>query len=91
MKFPKEMRTHCPSCRKHTVHKVKKESKGQARSQSWGQRQYDRVVSGYGGQPRPKQESFAKTSKKATLVLKCTECGKKHVRVGPRTKRLSVE
>lgn len=91
MKFPKKMRTHCPSCRKHTVHKVHRESKGTARSQSWGQRQYKRVASGYGGQPRPKQKSFAKATKKANLVLECTECGKKHVRTGPRTKKMSIE
>lgn len=90
MKFPKEIRTHCPTCRKHTIHKVHRESKGSPRSDSWGQRQYRRVVSGYGGQPRPKPKAFAKVSKKAVLVLECTECGNKQVRAGPRTKKLEV-
>lgn len=91
MKFPKKIRTHCPHCNKHTDHKSHSESKKTARSQSWGQRQYKRVASGYGGQPRPKQKSFAKTTKRSNIVLECMECGKKQVRTGSRSKKMSIE
>ena len=90
MKIPKQINTYCPSCRKHTTHKVRQQRKNPARSLSWGQRQFLRVQKGYGSQPRSEQRTFAKTTKKATLILECTECGKKHVRSWPRTKRLRV-
>jgi large subunit ribosomal protein L44e len=90
MKLPKQIRTYCPSCRKHTVHKIHRQKKGSARSMSWGQRQFSRVEAGYGGQPRSEQRSFSKTTKKATLVLECSECGKKHVRPGFRTKGVKI-
>ena len=90
MKMPKEIRGYCPSCRKHTVQKVHRQKKGKARKMSWGQRQFKRVTAGYGGQPRSEQHEFAKTTKKAPLVLECTECKKKHVRGGVRTKALEI-
>lgn len=90
MKYPEKIRTHCPNCNAHTVHKVHQESSGQPRSNSWGQRQFKRVKSGYGGQPRPKQKGGPKVSDKAVIVLECTECGKKQVRSGPRTKKMNI-
>jgi large subunit ribosomal protein L44e len=90
VKIPKQIRAYCPSCRKHTPHKVHRQGKGSARSLSWGQRQFARVISGYGGQPRPEQKSLAKVTKKAVLVLECTECKKKHARRGFRTKKLEI-
>lgn len=47
-------------------------------------------MKGYGGQPRPKQKGGPKVSDKSVIVLECTECGKKQVRTGPRTKKLSI-
>lgn len=90
MKYPKRIRTHCPNCNAHTEHKVSKESSRQASSNKWGQRQFERVKAGYGGQPRPRQKGGPKVSKKAVLILECTECGKKQIRNGPRTKKLLI-
>ncbi len=90
MKIPKEIRTYCPSCRKHTSQKVHRQKKGKARPMSWGQRQFKRVKAGYGGQPRSEQHEFSKTTKKATLVLECVECKKKHIRPGFRTKAITI-
>lgn len=90
MRLPKQIRAYCPFCGKHTVQKVHRQSKGSARSLSWGQRQFSRVVSGYGGQPRSEQKSLAKVTKKAVLVLECTECKKKHARRGFRTKKVKI-
>ncbi len=90
MKFPNKMRTHCPNCNAHTEHKVSKESSGQTSENKWGQRQFERVKKGYGGQPRPKQKGGPKVSDKSVIVLKCSECGKKQVRTGPRTADLQV-
>ncbi len=90
MKYPDEMRTHCPNCNSHTKHKVSKESSGQPSENKWGQRQFRRVKKGYGGQPRPKQKGGPKISEKAVLILKCSECGKKQVRTGPRTGDLKI-
>ncbi len=90
MKYPKEMKTYCPTCNSHTKHKVGKESKRQPSSNSWGQRQFKRVKAGYGGQPRPRQKGGPKVSKKVVLILECKECGKKQVRNGPRTKKMII-
>ncbi|MFP4005941.1 MAG: 50S ribosomal protein L44e [Candidatus Hadarchaeia archaeon] len=90
MKYPEKMRTHCPNCNSHTTHKVHQEGTGQPRSDSWGQRQFRRVKAGYGGQPRPKQKGGPKVSDRAVIVLECTECGKKQVRRGPRTRKMQI-
>lgn len=90
MKYPDEMRTYCPNCNAHKIHKVHKESSHQPRSNKWGQRQYDRVKAGYGGQPRPRQKGGPKVSDRVAIVLECSECGKKQVRRGPRTKKLEI-
>ncbi len=90
MKVPEKIRTHCPNCNAHTEHKTQKESSGQPSENKWGQRQFRRVKAGYGGQPRPKQKGGPKVSEKTVIVLKCTECGKKQVRNGPRAKKLQI-
>lgn len=86
MIIPKKLRTYCPSCRKHTEHRVSQLKKRSARPSSWGQRQFGRVTAGYGSQPRSEQKKFAKTSKKVVLVLKCSACGKSHPHRGFRAK-----
>ncbi len=60
------------------------------RSLSWGQRQFARVMKGYGGQPRSEQKRFAKTTKKVALVLRCSICGKSHPKVGFRAKKVEM-
>ncbi|MBA7501559.1 hypothetical protein ES706_00130 [subsurface metagenome] len=91
MKVPKKLRTYCPSCRKHTEHRVSQLKKRPARIMSWGQRQFARVTAGYGSQPRSEQKKFAKTTKKVVLMLKCSVCGKSHPRRGFRAKSVKFE
>jgi large subunit ribosomal protein L44e len=57
---------------------------------SWGQRQFARIMAGYGGQPRSEQRKFAKTTKKVSLVLKCSVCGKMQTRRGFRAKGIKI-
>lgn len=90
MKVPKQLRTYCPSCRKHTLHKVYQLRKRAPRPLSWGQRQFGRVTAGYGSQPRSEQKKFAKTAKKISLVLKCSKCGKSHTHRGFRAKGIEI-
>ncbi len=91
MKVPKKLHTYCPSCRKHTGHKVSQLKKRAPRRLSWGQRQFARVTSGYGSQPRSEQKKFAKATKKVVLMLKCSVCGKSHPRRGFRAKSVKFE
>ncbi len=90
MKLPKEIRTYCPFCRKHTLHVVSEVRKRKASELTWGQRQFRRVLSGYGGYPRPLPK-HEKTIKKRDLRYQCKECGRKHTRgKGFRVKRLEI-
>lgn len=86
MKLPKKLRTYCPSCNKHTQQSVSIAKKHAARSMSWGQRQFTRVMRGYGSMPRSEQHKFYKTNKKTVLLLKCSKCGKSHPHRGFRSK-----
>ena len=90
MKVPKQIRTYCPRCKKHTVHSVSVFKKGKTRALAEGQRRYERKMKGYGGQKKPEQKRFAKTTKKQALRLKCTVCGRITHRKGIRLKRLEV-
>jgi large subunit ribosomal protein L44e len=79
MKIPKERRTYCPSCKKHTVHEVFESKRRKASELKWGQRQFRRVTSGYRGYPRP-LPSGNKPTKKLDLRFKCKSCGKAHIK-----------
>ena len=68
MKMPKEKRTYCPHCKKHTMHEVHTSKKRKASELKWGQRQFRRVTAGN------------KPVKKLDLRYKCKECGKSHIR-----------
>ena len=46
MKIPRERRTYCPTCKRHTVHEIQRAKKGKASELKWGQRQFRRVMSG---------------------------------------------
>jgi large subunit ribosomal protein L44e len=91
MRIPPKIRTYCPHCNKHTEHEVSVQKKRPARALSWGQRQFARIMKGYGSQPRSEQREFAKTCKKVALVLKCTECKKAHQREGFRSKKFEIK
>ncbi len=90
MKFPKEMRTICPHCRRHTIHSVSIYKRGKERASSWGARRQAKRKSGYGGQKFPELVRTAKTTKKATLRLKCKECNKEVMRDGIRLRKAEV-
>ena len=79
MKIPKEKRTYCPHCKKHTMHEVHTAKKRKASELKWGQRQFRRVTSGYRGYPRP-LPSGNKPTKKLDLRFKCKECNKSHIK-----------
>jgi large subunit ribosomal protein L44e len=87
MKYPKEIRTYCPFCKKHVLQKVRVASKGAARSLAWGNRQHHRKLKGYGGK-RAGEKTVKKQAKKQKIVLTCTQCNKKQERIiGGRTKK----
>ncbi len=90
MKMPKEVRTYCPYCKKHTVHTVEIVKKRKASELTWGQRRFRRVLRGYGSFPRPKPEGRGKAVTKVHIILRCKECGKAHSKPGWRAKRLEL-
>lgn len=87
MKYPKELRTHCPYCNSHQLHKVKLASRGRARTLALGNRKHERVLRGHGGK-RAGEKTVKKQGKRQKLVLECQKCKKKQERVsGNRTKK----
>ncbi|MHA1859563.1 MAG: 50S ribosomal protein L44e [Candidatus Asgardarchaeia archaeon] len=88
MKVPKEIRTYCPHCRAHTVHKVKMPKKGKARGMAWGTLRHERRTKGYVGKVKG-QANVKKQAKRQRIILECTQCKKKQERVlgGGRTKK----
>lgn len=91
MKFPKEIRTYCPYCRTHTIHKIKiatKRPRSKAHPISQSQRRFLRKLKGYGSFPRPKPKSEGKPTKNVDLRLTCNECKKIHTKTGFRVKKL---
>ena len=79
MKFPKNIKTFCPTCKKHTEHSVEIAKKKPRRTMAQGQRRYLRKLKGYTSFPRPKPDC-EKATKKLDLRFKCSVCGKKHGR-----------
>jgi len=90
VKIPKEMNTFCPSCKKHTLHSVALYKKGKERASSWGARRQAGRKRGYGGQKFPELIRTAKTTKKATLKIKCKECNKEKMRKGIRLRKAEI-
>ena len=91
MKMPKERRTYCSHCKKHTIHEVLRVKKHKASELKAGQRQFRRVMRGYGGFPRPQPSGAGKPTKKVSLILKCKGCKKAHSTIGFRVKKLEME
>ena len=91
MKVPKEIKRHCPYCKKHTIHVVERvktagRRKGSA-LKAGERRRRPKLNKGYGGSPYPKMEHGrkygAKSSQKIMLGYKCKECGKTHQSKNP--------
>jgi large subunit ribosomal protein L44e len=91
MNVPKEIRTYCPRCNKHTVHTVSLYKDGRRRALAKGERAHERERKGYGGQKYPMLRRKAKTTKKQTLKLKCKDCGHTLHREGIRLKKLTIQ
>ncbi len=88
MKMVDTMRTYCPTCNKHTIHKVKLYKKGKQSPFSVGQARYDRKLKGYVGKVKGKK-SVKKMGKHQKVILECTVCKKKHERImGTRTRKV---
>ncbi|MGB9660064.1 MAG: 50S ribosomal protein L44e [Nitrososphaerales archaeon] len=90
MKVPKEIRTYCSHCKRHTVHSVIIYKKGKERSTAQGARHHAEDKKGYGGQKFPELKRSAKTTKKQTLKLKCKDCGHQIMRYGIRLKKMEI-
>lgn len=90
MKMPREIRTHCPFCKKHTTHTVEIVKKRKASELAWGQRRFRRLLHGYGSFPRPNPRNRGKQTTRVHLRLRCKECGKAHSREGWRARRFEL-
>ena len=99
--MPKNKRTYCPTCKKHTEHKVFEVKKGQPSSLKYGSKVRARLrgkARGFGNLGRyskPAVTKFKMTGKKQTkktdLKFQCSICKKYHLqRKGFRTKRLEL-
>ncbi|MFQ6011255.1 MAG: 50S ribosomal protein L44e [Nitrososphaerales archaeon] len=89
-KIPKELRTFCKHCGKHTVHAVSISKRGKQRASSLGARRHAEDKKGYGGQKFPELIRTAKTTKKTTLKVKCTICSKSRITEGIRLRKAEI-
>lgn len=87
MKMPKKMNTYCPTCRKHTSHKVETVKKRKRGELSAGQRRYRRKIKGYRGFPRS-SVTGGKAVNKLDLRYRCELCKKATTRKGFRIKKI---
>ena len=89
MKMPKTRKAFCPTCKKHTEHKVgesKQKTMGSAHPNSHGSRAQARHMARYGNHgsysrpPIKRRKMYGKKqSKKTDLRFECTVCKKKQV------------
>ncbi len=79
MKLPKEVKTYCPYCKKHTNHVSMVVKKKKASELAEGQRRYRRKTVGYTGFPRPRPAG-EKAARRKDLRFQCTVCKKQHPR-----------
>lgn len=89
MKLPREIKTYCPTCKKHTTHDVERIKKKKASELKWGQRRFRKVTSGYGGFPRALPDRHKPTTKIA-LRFRCQICKKANLRTGVRAKKFEL-
>jgi large subunit ribosomal protein L44e len=100
MKFPKQVKRFCPSCKKHTtqiVTQVKAGGRSGSSILKKSARRHERRggIHGYGGFPRPKIENSSrhrqKTSKRIDMRFECQICKKKNVLKGTfRAKKFEI-
>jgi large subunit ribosomal protein L44e len=87
MKINSQIKTFCPYCNKHTLHKVKIYHAESQRGQTVGARRHYRAIKGYVGKAEAKIQS-KKLAKKQKIMLECIVCKKSVERVmGGRSKK----
>jgi len=102
MKYPKNKKRYCPSCKKHTDHVASLTKKKNASSLTYGskvrarKRGQARGKGNMGRYSKPAISKFKmtgkKSSKKTDLRFECKVCKKSHVqRQGFRTKKLEFK
>ena len=104
MKLPKNIKRHCPYCKKHSEHKVteaKKRSKGSSNPMSFGsksrtkKRREWRGFGNLGKYSKPPISKFKmtgkKNSKKTDFRYECSSCHKTHTqKKGIRAKKVEL-
>ena len=90
MNVPKEMMRYCPKCNKHTKQKVSQYKAGKRRGSAIGERRHAERKKGYGGQKFPKLAKPAKTTKKFTAIMTCSECKKKWNKSAIRIRKVEI-
>ncbi len=86
MKMPKEIRTICPFCKKHTVHEVKESKKHKASAMKRGARAKKKRPPGHGNKGRFSRRPLGQwkmtgwSTPRRDLRLECKECGRQHPR-----------
>jgi large subunit ribosomal protein L44e len=103
MKLPKTRKKYCPTCKKHTEHKIiegKKKTRGSAHPLSWGSKVRIRGrghlgVGNHGKYSKPAITKWRmagrKTSKKTDLRFQCGVCKKMHASAGGGFRARKVE
>lgn len=89
MKMPRVITGYCPYCRRHVELAIERVRRRKASELRRGQRQFRRVMSGYGGYPRPRPNR-EKPTKRVHLRYRCKECKKAHQRPGFRAKQFEL-
>ena len=106
MKYPKEMKRYCPSCKKHTTQKVKLE-KNRGKNKTHHQTKFSQIrmklrgltqgLGNMGARSRGAMNSWKrynkKHSKRPDLRYTCSACSKTNTSGdrAPRSKKFSVE
>ena len=98
MKLPKEIRTYCSHCKKHTVHRLSTISVSHKRRKlSKGERDKTRRARGHGGHgrfskiPVSSMAMKSKTTTKIQVKLTCNECKKASLRLLGRMKKADIK
>lgn len=91
MKLPRQVKTYCRYCNKHTPHEVERVKKKKAGELKWGQRRFRKVTAGYGGFPRPKPEGREKPTTRVYLRYRCNKCKKAFQRPCIRSKKFEFK
>ena len=90
MEYPREVKTYCPYCKRHTIHKVEIVKKKPRRTLAQGQRRFLRKMKGYGSFPKENPKGREKPTKRVDIRLRCTVCGKSHSIEGWRAKKFKL-